>query len=381
MKITGLKTHVISVPLQRVFWMSQEPYATDSEIIVEVETDQGITGYGQIHGRPMAEIDELLHDFLDIIRGMDPLAHLAIWHALFDVTISRARARIDRDAGQPHFGGGGRPQILCAIAGIDLALWDIKGKALGLPLWKLLGAEKKPVFSYASGGYYEEGESPLKVVDEMAGYMGLGYSACKMKCGGLDVAGDVERISKVREAIGPGAKLMIDANAAYDLEQATVAIDAFEPHGIFWFEEPIHWYDNIRGLGRLAQRTRVPLASGEGELERWSVRDLIDMGGVRYIQFDCTRAGGITEFLRVASYAEMHGLLVVPHHDPQIHGHLVMAQPNGFGLETFPNPERDPLWEELYTLKPEIRDGMVHMTDAPGLGFEIDWKTIERYRI
>src|SRR3546814_6446755 len=88
------------------------------------------------------------------------------------------------------------------------------------------------------------------------------------------------------------------------------------------------------------------------------------------MQCDCTRGGGVTEFLRVAAYAEMHGIMAVPHHDPQIHGHLVLAAPNGFGLETFPNKARDPLWDELYTRRPEIRDGLVPFTDAPGFGFE-----------
>src|SRR3546814_6088681 len=119
---------------------------------------------------------------------------------------------------------------------------------------------------------------------------------------------------------------MIDANAAYTLEEATDAIRAFADYDIFWFEEPLHWYDWMRGLGRLAQRTHVDLASGESELHRWAIRDLVDQGGIRYMQFDCTRGGGVTEFLRVAAYAEMHGIMVVPHHDPQIHGHLVMPR-------------------------------------------------------
>lgn len=380
MKITGLIAHVVSVPLKRVFWMSREPYRTDSEIIVELKTDEGITGYGQIHGRPIAEIVEFLNGFAGLIAGMDPLAQIAVWHKLFDVTTSRARAAMDRDPGQPHFGGGKRPQIMAAIAGIDIALWDIKGKALGVPVWKLLGAENRPVFAYGSGGYYEQDESPLKVVDEMSRYVELGYRAVKMKCGGLDVAGDIERISKVRGTIGD-AKLMIDANAAYTLEEATNAIHAFAEYDIFWFEEPLHWYDSVRGLARLASRTHVPIASGEGELHRWGIRDLIDLGGIRYMQFDCTRGGGVTEFLRVAAYAEMHGIMAAPHHDPQIHGHLVLAVPNGFGVETFPNEERDPLWTELYRKRPEIRDGMLHLTNDPGFGLDIDWKTVDRYRV
>jgi L-alanine-DL-glutamate epimerase-like enolase superfamily enzyme len=174
---------------------------------------------------------------------------------------------------------------------------------------------------------------------------------------------------------------MIDANAAYTLEHATEAIRAFAECDIFWFEEPLHWYDSVRGIGRLAARTHVALASGERELHRWGIRDLVDLSGIRYMQFDCTRGGGVTEFLRVAAYAETHGIMVAPHHDPQIHGHLVLAALNGFAVETFPNAARDPLWTELYTRRPEIRAGMLHLGDDPGFGFEFDWKTVDRYRI
>jgi len=100
-----------------------------------------------------------------------------------------------------------------------------------------------------------------------------------------------------------------------------------------------------------------PIASGESELDRWRIGDLVDHGAVELVQFDCTRSGGVTEFLRLANYAEMHGIEIVPHHDPQYHGHLVLAQRNGFGVETFPNAERDPLWDELYMSRPEFKDG------------------------
>ena len=378
-KIRGLRIVPISVPLKRAFWMSREPYRTASEIIVEVLTDQGISGYGQIHGRPMDEIVRILHQFEPLVVGMDALAHEAVWDKLFALTTSRARAALDDDPGQPHFGQGQRPQIMAAIAGIDIALWDIKGKVFDVPVYRLLGGDNPKVFAYASGGYYEEGRSHLAVIDEMRGYVEQGFRAVKMKCG-YDFRQDLERIRGVREAIGD-ADLMIDANAAYTLEEATRAIRTFEPYGIFWFEEPLHWYDSIRSLGKLATRTRVPLASGESELHRWACRDLIDLGGVQFMQFDCTRAGGVTEWLRVAAYAAAHGVRMVPHHDPQIHGHLVAAVPNGFGVETFPNPERDPLWQGLYRQRPEIRDGYLHLTDDPGFGFELDWTFVERYRV
>jgi L-alanine-DL-glutamate epimerase-like enolase superfamily enzyme len=125
----------------------------------------------------------------------------------------------------------------------------------------------------------------------------------------------------------------------------------------------------------------VPLASGESELHSWAVRDLIDLAGIRYVQFDCTRAGGITEGLRIGAYALAHGLQIALHHDPQVHGHLVAAMPHGYCVEGFPRPERDPVWHRLFSERPELDKGVLRLTDKPGLGIEIDWKIVEKWRI
>lgn len=141
-KIKVVRTHVLRVPLDRVYWWSTESYNAVSRIIVEVETDNGLIGIGQIQGRPVDVICDVVAGFGDMISGMDALGHMAVYQKLFAVTTSRAQATLNaRDEGQPHFGPGTRPQIMAAIAGIDIALWDIKGKALGIPVWKLLGAK------------------------------------------------------------------------------------------------------------------------------------------------------------------------------------------------------------------------------------------------
>jgi len=379
MKIEKIVAHPISFDLGTEFWMSREPYRTASSILVQVFTDEGVVGLGQIHGRPMKEIVDILGVIEQLVAGMDALASESIWGRIFALTTTRAGAELDRDKGQPHFGAGKRPQILAALAGIDIALWDIKGKALGLPVWRLLGGDSNRTHAYASGGYYEKGESPLKVVEEMASYVEMGYTAVKMKCGGADLETDIARISGVRKAVGDGVKLMIDANLGYSLADATRAIQAFEEYDIFWFEEPLQWHDSIRGLGKLAGRTRVPIAGGESQMTAWETRDLVDLCDIRYMQFDATRFGGITELIRVANYCRVHDVAFVPHHDPQIHGHVVCALENGFGVETFPNVRRDPLWDTLFSLKPEIRDSTLFLNEEPGLGFDIDWDVAKRH--
>ena len=380
MKITRVQAYPMSMKLDKVYWTSRAPWGTYNTIIVKVETDEGVTGIGTINKTPLKEIAEIVNALEAVVKGMDALAHEAVWDKIFNLTVTHLEAG-QTVATRPVFDQNKRVFIMAALAGIDLALWDIKGRALKLPIWRLLGGDKREVIAYASGGYYEEGRSPLAVIDEMAGYAAQGYSAVKMKCGGLSIDGDIERISGVRKAIGDQALLMIDANGAYNLRDAERAIKAFEPYNIFWFEEPLHWYDATRGLGRLAACTRVPLASGESEIHFTAVRDQIDLGAIRYVQWDCTRAGGLTDGLRIAAYAMAHGVQIAYHHDPQIHGHLMAAQPHGFCVESFPSVPRDPFWHQVLTQKPKLQAGKLTLDDTPGFGIDIDWAMVERWKI
>ena len=259
-------------------------------------------------------------------------------------------------------------------------MWDLKGKILKLPIWRLLGGTKSTVFAYATGGYYEESDTAESLHDEMASYVADGFKAVKIKVGMVSIENDVKRVREAREALGKDCLLMLDANCAYTLEDATRAIRAFEPYDIFWFEEPLHWYDSVRGLGRLATRTTVPIASGESEVSSWACRDLVDLGGVRVMQFDSTRAGGITEWLRIATYCQAHGVMVSPHHDPQIHGHVAGAAPNCLGVETFSRADRDPIWEGLFDRRPVLKNGMLHLSDDPGFGVEINWDFVKHHQ-
>jgi L-alanine-DL-glutamate epimerase-like enolase superfamily enzyme len=316
-----------------------------------------------------------------LMSGRDPLDHEALWSEMFAYTHSRAGASFSRSEGQPHFGAGARPQIMAAIAGIDIALWDLKGKICNQPVARLLGASRSAVPCYASGGYYAaDGSADVDgLVAEMRGYVALGFRAVKMKVGGLAIDEDVDRVAAVRDTIGPVVGLMLDANLAYDVPAAITAARAFEPFDITWFEEPVHWYDSVHGLGQVAAATTIPIASGESELHRWGCRDLILHGGIRIMQFDATRAGGVTEWLRVAAYAAAHGVLMAPHHDPQVHGQLIAGVPNGHIQEVFPNPVRDPLWEDLFVGKPEIAGGMLQVPDRPGFGFDLRPEGLDRY--
>jgi len=305
-----------------------------------------------------------------------------VWDRLFALTCPRPGAIEGRNDLPPPLPRGERTQVMAAIAGIDIALWDLKGKAAGMPVWRLLGGENRPLFTYATGGYYRPGATNADYGAELARFLDLGYRAVKLKTGAGSVIAETARVRAVRKAIGETTLLMLDMNAPYDLDECIDFAHCVEPFDIFWLEEPLHWYLQPSDFARLAAATPIPLAHGERELTRFTVRDFITLGGIRYVQFDATRAAGFTEALRVAALAEQHGVMVAPHTAPEIHGHLVLALPRcAFGVESHGGHDSDPLAYGLFREQPELRDGQIHIGDQPGFGLDPDWAFVERYRV
>jgi D-galactarolactone cycloisomerase len=380
-KISEIKTHPISVPLKHTLWTAHEELKDSSVILVEVRTEDGIAGYGQIHGSPQKAICEWVARFGEVIRGMEATASVAVWEKLFGLTSPRPGGMGGRDGLPPPLPRGARPQVMAAIAGIDIALWDIRGKAADLPVYRLLGAEKRPILTYATGGYYRLGAPDKVYADELASFVKAGFRAVKLKTGGGTVAEEAKRVRAVREAIGKDVSLMLDMNAPYDLDDCIAFARAVEPLDIFWLEEPLHWYLQPADFVRLAAATRIPLAHGERELTRFTVRGFIASGAIRYVQFDATRFAGFTEALRVAALAEQHGVMIAPHTAPELHAHLVAAFPRcSFGVESHGDAARDPVSFGLYREHVQVRDSHVHLNDKPGFGVEIDWDFVTRHR-
>lgn len=368
MKIDQIEVFLHSRPLKRAFWMSLAPITRQSEIVLRVATDQGLTGVSQCHGVPAEQVGEIItQGFRDLLIGADPFDHEDLWEQMF------------RFAHRPGWGltGWRREAIMAAIAGVDIALWDLMGKAQGKSVSSLLGGHATSARAYATGGYYEEGKDVPGLVEEVRVYVEEnGYDAVKLKVGRGEVREDLLRVEAVREAF-PAIEIMLDANQGWDVETAIAAAKAFEPLNLSWFEEPVHWYDQVDGLRRVAESTSIPVASGEGELTRQGCRDLVERGGVKIMQFDSTKAGGITEWRRVAAHALAHGVTVAPHHDPQIHVHCVTGVPNGLILESFPNPDRDPAWGDLYVDVEPIVNGVMRRPQKPGLGYDLNWALLE----
>ena len=382
MKINEIRAHPLSVEHRRVCWTAHEAFRRQQVVLVEVRTDAGIIGIGEIAGGAQKGICELIATFSDVIRGMDPRVHDEVWRRLMSLTSPRPGGIGGWDGLPAPLPRGQRSDIMAAIGGIDIALWDIKGKAAGQPVFRLLGGTRAKVFSYATGGFYFEGAALDAHAEEFSRFAADGYRAVKLKTGALSLDDELVRIRAVRDAVGPDVLLMLDMNAPYDVNGCIAFAQAVAPFDIFWLEEPLHWYLQPADYVRLAAASPIPLAHGERELHRYTMRDFIDSGAIRYAQFDSTRAAGFTESLRIAYYAEQKGVLVSPHSAPHIHAHLVAALGDAaFAVESFGLQDwRHPIQDAVYRGGIETRDGMVCMSEAPGFGVEIDWKQVEALR-
>ena len=386
MRIERIDVQVLVWPLHDPpHWLSFAPAPTCSELLVRVHTDAGITGLGHVdsgkafttdsQGRMRAAGAALVakNEFVPMLIGEDPLDTERLWTKMFSSTYRKGWS----------LAGWTLEQIMAAIAAVDIALWDVKGQAANMPVYKLLGASRDRVPCYVAGGYYREGKTLEMLVRECARYANDGFKAVKIRVGGASLEEDVERVEAVRDAIGPDVKLMIDANGVYGLDEGMQAAKAYAPSDIFWFEDPTHWYDEIDGPRRVTEATGMSIASGEHARNRWEARHLVLHSGLRFMLYDGMMSGGPSEWLKVAALCSAFDIPMAPHHGPNIHAHLAAAVPNGLFVEYFPNPADYDSEEELYSVRydlmreafsvfPEIVDGDMVLPDAPGWGFELD---------
>jgi len=372
-RVTGVEVLYLEKPLKERFWMANAPIGgyqpKASRLIVRLRTDAGITGEGEGSGGA----DLFRQGFADLVIGEDPFMVGRVWEKMFAATYGR----------EPSTRGWSQRGIISAMAPVDAALYDIMAKSAGLPLYKFLGGYRDSVPVYVTGGYYREGKGIPELVQEIRGYTDQGFSAIKLKVGGISggysVEDDYQRVKAVRDAVGPAVQLMLDANNGWDVETAIRASNKMYDLDITWLEEPLHWYDDFEPFKQIKLNTRIPLASGESEITRWGARRLMDTGAIDFMQFDANAHAGITEWRKIAGMASMCHIRMAPHHEPALHAHLLASVPNGYILESFANPDRDPFWFEIYDKKPRIEKSVLYLDDSPGLGIEFNQKALARY--
>jgi len=378
MKITDVITHQLSVAVDEPFTSSRGWfYKTKGALVVEVRTDEGITGWGDCYG-PAAVCRSIVDTLLKpSVIGKDPFDVEVIWEALYNKV--------------KDYGVSG--MTISGISGIDIALWDIVGKACRQPVHKLLGgAFRTRVEAYATGLYFKNMERlNEEAVEEALGYAGQGFRAIKMKIGLGSLKKDIERVAAVRQAIGPDLRLMVDANHCFNVPQAIAIGRELESLGVHWFEEPVSPED-LDGYAELRARLDIAIAGGENEFTKFGFREILAKRAMDIIQPDVCAAGGLTECKKIAALAQAHAVQCVPHawgtaiglaatihflaSLPDTPPCLVPMPPMLEYEQTF-NPFRD----ELSLTRIAHHKGWVDVPTGPGLGIEIDRKVLERYRV
>jgi L-alanine-DL-glutamate epimerase-like enolase superfamily enzyme len=372
MKITRLDVYILRAPdTGRPHWVSHFIVPRANEILVRMQTDEGVEGIGIATSyTPMeAAIKAFKSGIAELVINTDPLAPERVYQKIFALTSQRIASEK----------GWTREAIVRISAAVDIACWDIVGKVAGLPLYRLFGGYRSEVPCYVTCAYYRDGKDMAELRDEMQMLKAQGHKGFKGKVGGATLKEDIERMALVREVIGPDKDLMIDVNRGWDLATAIEGARLLEPLRPRWLEEPVQWADDRRELRLLARETRIPLSAGESELTSYGCRALLEEQAIKILQFDCTMMGGYTEGRKLAALCELNHVQVAPHHDCFIHAHIVAASPAGCIVESFTDPERDPLQAELFEDPPRIANGMLTLKEAPGLGLKLSEAALKKF--
>jgi L-alanine-DL-glutamate epimerase-like enolase superfamily enzyme len=370
MKITDVRAIYLRSPQVR-----DRADSGQDALIVIVDTDAGIQGLGEVDSAPLAVkgmiegpySHAVTSGLRHLVLGEDPFETEKIWHKMYSQNIYSGRRGI----------------AIHAMGGIDMALWDIKGKALGLPVWKLLGGGfHSKIRAYASTLF---GDTPEETRERGKRFVAKGFSAVKFGWGRLGESEklDLALVRSAREGVGADTDLMIDAGLCYDTKTAMQRARQFEQYRPYWFEEPLR-PDNYDGYRRLAESTSMRIAAGEEESDRLSYLDLMDKGKIDIVQVDLTRCGGFTEAMKIASLAADRGLPVVNHGFTTYINiasalHFLASIPNSFILE-YVVEEGTVLRDEISTQEIKLEDGWVHVPNSPGLGVTLNEEGIARYR-
>ncbi|GFE67056.1 mandelate racemase/muconate lactonizing enzyme family protein [Litoreibacter roseus] len=361
LKIRSVEAFPISSPVKNGPILGIGQLTKRESVVVRIETEDGIVGYGEAHhGRAAASVAHLInHTLQHFAVGKSAADVVGIWDAIYTMQLK-------------SHGMGAASSI--GMSGIDLALWDIRGKAVGWPLYRLLGGMSQDIPAYA-GGVSLGWQPAAQLVDEVQAALDEGYKAVKLRVGDNHVR-DVERVAAVRAAIGDDVSIMVDANTNYDAATFRRALPGFVAHDVFWIEEPFapHDIDNYRLAAHLSS---IPLAAGENHYTRFEFNRVIEDGKITILQPDVSKTGGITESMRIAAAASAWKRMICPHTSTTglnmaASVHLLCAIDNAGYFEgdvSVSNPFRDELTSTPYMVG---ANGCVRPLEQPGIGVEVD---------
>jgi len=375
MKIKKIETFILKDTLSKSFFFSQWEYSERCICVVKVTAENGQFGWGEGYG-PASVLEAGIKLLEPFVVGENPLENEVIWNQMYRKTLDFARRGI----------------LVASMSAIDIAIWDLKGKILGLPISTLLGgAHRNKIKPYATGLYFSDHSNPSKDFDqEAAQYVKQGFKAIKMKVG-LGVQADYENVKRMREVIGEDIELMVDSNHAYTFREALALAKKIEPFNISWFEEPIS-PEFYKQYSELRNKTTIPISGGECEYLRFGFHQLLRNNSVDIIQPDICASGGLTEAKRIATLASTYGVDVIPHTwGTSIGIHVALHFISN--LESIPGRMMSPdflieydqtengLREKLTYPKIEMKDGMIEVPTKPGLGIDVDEDVLHSYSI
>ena len=365
MRITELETELLRFPPGKPFADAIHRFGAESGgVVLRVLTDAGITGwaycpFGTIAGGPRVVQTILEQEVKPVLMGQDPAFP--------------KRLRADLWKATEYQGVQGVGQF--AIAAADIAIWDILGKAAGLPLYKMLGAYADRVPAYSMCGWYYDNDGDLSQFKQsIAGAFEEGFGAVKIKVGRATLDDDIRRIDAARQIAGKERRIMVDANQAFHLHEAIERGRVYQQMGCYWYEEPLPPYDHA-AYAELARELDIPIATGENEYTKFAYADLIARLGVDIVQPDNRRSGGVSEWMEIAAIAAGFGLDVASHGGGATNAHMLLAMPNAIYLESGSLKGAPSTVEEL-----RMHGGEVLAPEMPGIGSELRPDFIRKHK-
>lgn len=365
LKITRIETEAIRVPLARTYRGSHYKMTHRSTVITRIHTASGLVGeaYAGDEDASLLEIENIIHDEIaPLLIGEDGSAIEKLWEVARPATWDILR---DRRLG------------LVACASIDVTLWDLLGKALEVPLWKLWGGYRSKVPVITIGGYYG---SNLSIKEEVEYLLKEEFAGMKFKIGGMSPAEDAKRFKEARKVGGDNFRIAVDANQGYTPAQAIEFSKLVADDNLLWFEEPCIWQNDRKGMRDVRYGGSVAVCAGQSEFSAAGCRDLMETGAIDFCNFDSSWSGGPTEWRKVAAMASVYDVKMAHHEEAQVSAHLLASIPHGTYVEYF-HPDRDPIWHNLLANRPKLKEGHIQLNDNPGLGWELDRDYINKFRI
>jgi L-alanine-DL-glutamate epimerase-like enolase superfamily enzyme len=366
--IRTISSSLVRMPLEKAASFATREVTHRDYVLVKIADSHGREGIGLTYAGNSAGsiVQEAISVLLaPLLIGADAFAIEGLWEKMYREAILHGRAG----------------SVMRAISAIDIALWDLNARSVGLPLWKYLGSHSTgTVQCYASGGYYGPKKTARDLAAEMRSYADRGFKAVKMKVGLLDPTEEEERVRLARESIGPNVELFLDANNAWpDLRSAMRYLQRLEKYSPGWIEEPFS-PDDIESHARLGLATSIPVATGEIEAGRWRFKTLLDQRAAQLLQTDGVVCGGLTEWRRIASLASAYGVPVSPHAWHNVHVHFTASVPNSPFVEYFVDDSIINL-QPLLDRRLDPQGGIIHLPNEPGLGFNFNEETIARHGV